>query len=57
MTELSDCVEFAIWESCSCMVSPFSSSALIASACAESSACFATILAQTSSARLAALAC
>ena len=45
ITELSDCVEFAIWESCSSMVSPFSSSALIVSACAESSACFAAILA------------
>ena len=39
------------------MVSPFSSSALIASACAESSACFAVILAETSLVRLAELAC
>ena len=45
MTELSDCVEFSIWESFSCVVSPFSSLALIASARAESSAYFSTILA------------
>ena len=45
MTKVSDCVEFSIWESCSCMASPFSSSALIASACAVSSAVFAAILA------------
>ena len=45
MTELSDCVEFAIWKSSSYMVSPFSSLALIASVCAKSLACFAAILA------------
>ena len=45
MKELLDCVEFAIWDSCSCMVSKFYSLALIASARAESSACFTVILA------------
>ena len=57
MTELLDCVKFSIWEGCSCMVNPFSSSALISSDCAESSACFAAILAYTSSAMLATLDC
>ena len=39
------------------MASPFSSLALIASACAVSSACFAAIMAYTSLVRQAALAC
>ena len=39
MTEVSDCVEFTIWDSCSCMDSPFSSSALIASACVSMFSC------------------
>ena len=45
MTEVSDCVEFSIWVSCSCVASPFSSSALIAYACAVSSDCSAAIMA------------
>ena len=45
MKEVLDCVELAILESCSCMTSPFLSSALIASACAVSSAFFAAIMA------------
>ena len=45
MTEVLDCVEFSIWDSFSCMASPFSISELIASACAVSSACFAAIMA------------
>ena len=44
MTEVSDCVEFTNWDSCSCMASSFLSSALIVSACAVSTACFAAIL-------------
>ena len=45
MKVVSDFVEFSIWGICSCMAIPFSSLALIASACAVSSACFAAILA------------
>ena len=44
MMEVSDCVEFSIWESCSCMDSPFSISALITSACWVSLDCFASFL-------------
>ena len=44
MMEVLDCVEFSIWDSFSYRVSLFSSSVLIASACAVSSACFAEIL-------------
>ena len=55
-TEVLDCVEFTIWESCSYIASPFSSLELIASACAVSSVCFAPILTYTLSERLAAFA-